>query len=203
MLNTFIDIAPPLPWTSLTASSAVAVRAATPFEASAMARIYNESLPPGAPADADAAPRNGERSLARSRLQRLTPELMSGWVTTHRQNGRPLWVAHAEGQTVGWLSLLGFSDRPGCTCAAEVAVYIAQDWQRQGVGRTLMEHALQEAPHWGIDRLMAFIWNDNMPSRKLFAQCGFGPWGALPGVVWAEGLDRDMLILGRQLQAAC
>lgn len=198
MLNISSDLAP-IPWADLPANTALNVRQGTPFDASIVARIYNDSLPAGAPAHADAATRIGGRLLASSRLQRLTPEQMVGWVTAHRQNGRPLWVAHTEGQAVGWLSLLGFSDRPACSCAAEVSVYVARGWQRQGVGRTLLEHAFREAPHWGIDRLMAFIWHDNMGSRRLFAQCGFGPWGALPGVVWAEGMGRDMLIVGRQL----
>jgi L-amino acid N-acyltransferase YncA len=198
MLNISSDIAP-IPWADLPANTALNVRQGTPFDASIVARIYNDSLPQGAPVHADAATRIGGRLLASSRLQRLTPEVMVGWVNAHRQNGRPLWMAHTEGQTVGWLSLLGFSDRPACGCAAEVSVYVARGWQRQGVGRTLLEHAFREAPHWGIDRLMAFIWHDNMGSRRLFAQTGFAPWGALPGVVWAEGMGRDMLIVGRQL----
>jgi L-amino acid N-acyltransferase YncA len=141
----------------------------------------------------------GGRLLAHSRLQTLTPDMMAGWMATHAHHRRPLWMAQAEGQTVGWLSLLGFSDRPACSCAAEVSIYIARGWQRQGVGRTLLEHALREAPQWGIDRLMAFIWHDNMGSRRLFAQCDFDPWGVLLGVVWAEGVGRDMHIVGRKL----
>lgn len=198
MLNISTDIAP-LPRADWPANTVLNVRQATPFDVAIVTRIYNESLPPGGAAHADASTRIGGRLLASSRLQRLTPEFMMSWVTAHRQGGRPLWVAHTEGQVVGWLSLLGFSDRPACSCAAEVAVYVARGWQRQGVGRTLLGHAFREAPHWGIDRLMAFIWHDNTGSRRLFAQCGFDPWGRLPGVVWAEGTGRDMLIVGRQL----
>lgn len=198
MLNTFTDLAP-FPWEDLAADSPVTVRAGTPFDASAVASIYNDSLPAGVPANADACARIGGRLLAHSRRQPLMPELMLSWVAAHQQSGRPLWVAHVEGRVVGWLSLLGFSDRPACTCAGEVSIYIAQEWQRHGVGRALVEHALKEAPQWGIDRLMAFIWHDNTGSRRLFETCGFEPWGALPGVVWAEGVVRDMLIVGRSL----
>lgn len=198
MLNTSTDIAP-FPWADLSASSALSVRPASPIDAPTVARIYNESLPAQGPSRTDANTRMGGRLLASSRLQALTPDMMAGWIAVHTHHRRPLWMAHAEGRAVGWLSLLGFSDRPACSCAAEVSIYIARDWQRQGVGRTLLEHALREAPQWGIDRLMAFIWHDNMGSRRLFAQCGFGPWGALPGVVWAEGTGRDMLIVGRQV----
>lgn len=201
MLNTSFQ-ATASTWANLLPVQPLAVRPATAFDAAAIARIYNESLPPGVSSPPDATTRIGGRRLAGSRMQLLTPDIMGGWITAHAQYGRPLWMAHADGQAVGWLSLFGFSERPACTCAAEVSIYITRGWQRRGVGRMLIEHALREAPLWDIDRLMAFIWNDNMPSRMLFAQCGFGPWGVLPGVVWAEGVGRDMLILGRPLQAA-
>lgn len=180
-------------------TAAFAVRPAVATDVAALTRIYNESLPEQTVVPVVDGVRIGGRLLATSRLSRLPDDGLSGWMTAHATNGRPLWLAHVGGEPVGWLSLLGFSDRPACTCAGEVAIYIARGWQGQGVGRTLVGHAMKEAPQWGIDRLMAFIWHDNMGSRRLFEKCGFEPWGTLPGVVWAEGVGRDMLIVGRSL----
>jgi L-amino acid N-acyltransferase YncA len=191
------DIAPVSPPPAR--SGGFVVRPAVASDAAAVTRIYNESLPVPAARGADAPARVNGRLLAASTLLPLSPEGLSEWMTAHRAHRRPLWVAHAGGEPVGWLSLLGFADRPGCTCAAEVAIYIARAWQRRGVGRSLLQHALREAPRWEIDRLMAFIWHDNAASRSLFAQHGFRTWGLLPGVVWVDARSRDMLILGREL----
>ena len=175
------------------------VRPAIAADVVAVTRIYNESLPAPAAQPEAAGAHVGGRLLAASRLPPLPDEGLSGWMGAHRTNGRPLWVAHAGGEPIGWLSLLGFSDRPACIYAGEVAIYIAQAWQGRGVGRRLLEHALREAPRWNIDRLMAFIWHDNAASVGLFRAHGFSAWGSLPGIVWAEGRSRDMLIFGRVL----
>ena len=166
----------------------------------AVTRNYNLSLPEQAAEPGAEDGRFFVRLPAAGRLPLLPEDGLAGWMVSHRANGRPLWVAHANGEPVGWLSLLGFSDRPACIYAGEVAIYIARAWQGRGVGRALLEHALRSAPQWHIDRLMAFIWHDNQASVGLFRALGFAPWGALPGVVWAEGRSRDMLIFGRVLE---
>lgn len=182
-------------------TAAVSIRPAIGDDLAAITRIYNDSLPEAAPIEQEAEAHAGGRRLAASRLVPFGDATLLQWMESHRQHRRPLWVAQANGETVGWLSLLGFSDRPACGCAAEIAVYVASGRCGQGIGRALLRHALREAPRWHIDRLMAFIWHDNTASRGLFRSQGFGAWGSLPGVVWAEGRSLDMLILGLELAA--
>jgi L-amino acid N-acyltransferase YncA len=182
-------------------AAAISIRPAIADDVAAITRIYNDSLPKAAPIDQEADGQVGGRRHAASRLFPFSEAALLPWMESHRRSHRPLWVAQANGQTVGWLSLLGFSDRPACGYASEIAVYIASDWCGQGVGRALLQHALREAPRWSVDRLMAFIWHDNIASRGLFRSQGFVAWGSLPGVVWAEGRSRDMLILGLELAA--
>lgn len=172
------------------------LRLAIPGDAAAIARIYNESLPEaGTPGRRPAAPLSTD-------LVPLSEDRLLGWLVQHRQCRRPLWVACAGHEVVGWLSLLGFSDRPGCGGAAEIAIYIARTWHRRGVGRYLLRRALREAPLWGLDRLMAFIWHDNTPSQSLFRGHGFTPWGALPGAVQVGEQRLNMLIFGHELSPA-
>lgn len=178
------------------ASSALSLRLAVPGDAAAIARIYNDSLP-----EARTPGRRAAAPLA-SDLVPLSEDRLLGWLVQHRQNRRPLWVACAGNEVVGWLSLLGFSDRPGCGGAAEIAIYIARAWHRRGVGRYLLRRALREAPLWGLDRLMAFIWHDNTPSQSLFRGHGFTPWGALPGAVQVGEQRLNMLIFGHELSPA-
>jgi len=170
------------------------LREAMPDDADAIARIYNASLPPHAAASAEPT-----RLLATSRLSHFDATTMRQWLGSHRERRRPVWVAEANGHAAGWLSLVGFSERPGCACTAEVSIYLAPEWQKRGLGTRLLRHAATQAPRWRIDRLLAFIWHDNAASCALFRSHGFAPWGSLPGAVWAEGSSRDMLILGREL----
>jgi L-amino acid N-acyltransferase YncA len=175
------------------AGGTLSLRLAVPGDAATIARIYNESLPeagtlgrrPAAPLATDLVPLSEDRLL--------------GWLVQHRQVRRPLWVACAGHEVVGWLSLLGFSDRPGCGGTAEIAVYIARAWHRRGVGRYLLRRALREAPLWGLDRLIAVIWHENVASQSLFRGHGFSPWGALPGVVRVGEQRLNMLIFGYEL----
>jgi len=178
------------------AGGTLSLRLAIPGDAAAIARIYNESLP-----EAGAAGRRLAVPLATD-LVPLSEDRLLGWLVQHRQSRRPLWVACAGPEVVGWLSLLGFSDRPGCGGAAEIAIYIARAWHRRGVGRYLVRRALREAPLWGVDRLTAFIWHDNVASQSLFRSLGFSPWGALPGVVRVGEQRLNMLIFGHELNPA-
>ena len=177
----------------------IAVRPAVADDIAAINRIYNESLPAqdAAPPPPDAT--LGGRLVGASRQMHLSDAQMLAWAAQHHGNGRPLWVAEAHGQVAGWLSLLGFSDRPNCTYAAEVAIYVERASQGRGVGHALLAHAVRDAPRWHVDRLMALIWHDNLASQALFRRHGFGAWGAMPGIVWADARSRDMLILGRIL----
>lgn len=204
-----IQSAPPAPSQEARALSWLALpevtyRRATRRDAPAIANIYNEALPgcslegSGARVPCEAA----HRPLALSRLHPIGEAQVLPWLALHETSGRPVWLAEIDGQTAGWLSLLGFSDRPGCACAAEIAVYVAKRWQGRGIGSGLLSVAQREAPALGLDRLMAFVWRDNARSLRLFDAHGFGIWGLLPGVLWVEGRSLSMVILGMELHGA-
>lgn len=192
-------VAPALAQAPARHAAPIAVRLAVADDIAAITRIYNESLPPQEHPGAAEGATLGGRLVAASRQSPLSEEAMLGWARQHHGNGRPLWMAQVGPRAVGWLSLLGFSDRPNCSCTAEVAIYVEHASRGTGVGRALLAHALREAPRWHVDRLLALIWHDNQASTGLFRAHGFAAWGSMPGVVWADARSRDMLILGRAL----
>jgi phosphinothricin acetyltransferase len=81
----------------------------------------------------------------------------------------------------------------------EVAVYVAPEFQRRAVAAALLDHAVQAAPALGIATLLAFVFGHNGASLALFRKAGFADWGALPRVAELDGVERDLLILGRRL----
>jgi GNAT superfamily N-acetyltransferase len=54
--------------------------------------------------------------------------------------------------------------------AAEVAVTVADDWQRRGLGSMLSEQLASEARRLGIRRFTATMAADNVPAHRLMAR---------------------------------
>ncbi len=146
--------------------------------------IYNEAIP-GRRATADTEPVSVESRLP--------------WFREHTPARRPLWVAEREGAIVGWLSFQDFYGRPAYGATAELSVYVSGAAQRGGVGRHLLARALERAPALGLTTLVGFIFAHNTPSVTLFERHGFARWGHLPRVARLDGIERDLLILGRRL----
>ncbi len=123
------------------------------------------------------------------------------WFEEFAATGRPLWVDvdPATGSVVGWLSLRSFYGRPAYQATVEIAVYVAPDRTRTGVARRLVAHALAAAPGLGLRTILAFVFGHNDPSIRLFEAFGFAGWGRLPAVAELDGVERDVLILGRRV----
>jgi phosphinothricin acetyltransferase len=149
--------------------------------------IYNAAIP-GRMATADTAAIGVEDRRA--------------WFGEHTAGNRPLWVAlDGAGNTIsGWLSFSSFYGRPAYHATAELSIYVAPEFKRAGIARTLLDNALAEAPQFGLRTLLGFIFAHNAPSVALFQRAGFTTWGHLPRVAELDGVERDLLILGMRLR---
>ncbi len=121
------------------------------------------------------------------------------WFDDHTANRRPLWVAESDGNIVGWLSYSDFYGRPAYGATAELSVYIHQDARGQGLGRYFVEAAMAHAPSIGVHTLLAFIFAHNTPSVRLFSLLEFSQWAHMPGVATLDGVERDLVILGKRV----
>lgn len=63
-----------------------------------------------------------------------------------------------------------------------------------------MEAAIARAPSLGLSTLLGFVFAHNEQSIRLCRKFGFDPWGHLPRVAVLDGVERDLLILGRRVQ---
>ena len=130
----------------------------------------------------------------------VTLESRVQWFEEHTPTFRPLWVVEVEGQIAGWLSFSSFYGRPAYNKTAELSVYVHQAFRRRGFGTYLLTQAVAEAPTFGMNTLMGFIFAHNEPSLRLFKEHGFSRWGELPRVAELDGVDRDVVIVGRRVQ---
>jgi phosphinothricin acetyltransferase len=121
------------------------------------------------------------------------------WFEEHSADSRPLWVAEADGRIAGWLSFSSFYGRPAYSKTAEVSVYVHEAHRKQGLGSYLLGEALARAPSLELDTLLGFIFGHNLPSLALFEKFGFERWGLLPKVAALDGIERDLVIVGRRV----
>jgi len=121
------------------------------------------------------------------------------WFEDHHPDVRPLWVIDAEGQVAAWLSFSSFYGRPAYSGTAELGVYVHADFRKRGLASYLLQQALTHAPSIGLNTLLGFIFGHNEPSLKLFEKFGFAKWGELPKVATLDGVERDLVIVGRRV----
>ena len=127
------------------------------------------------------------------------------WFDDHTPERRPLWVIHSADDTseapeiLGWMSYSNFYGRPAYSGTAEVSIYIAQTARGKGIGCYCLKEAISYAPNIAVHTLLGFIFGHNAPSLGLFKKFGFDTWANLPRVANLDGIERDLIILGKRV----
>src|SRR5438874_2866645 len=158
------------------------IRDAIEADLPAIVKIYNATVP---------------TRMVTAELEPTTVEARLPWFREHSPKQYPLWVAESNGRVIGWLDFKKFLPRCAYRGTAEISVYVDENFRRSGVGQRLLEQAIASAPSLGITALVGLIFGHNAPSLKLFERLGFDRWAFLPGVAQLDGVDRDLVIIGR------
>jgi phosphinothricin acetyltransferase len=149
----------------------------------AIVAIYNASIP---------------GRLATADLEPVSIESRRAWFDAHHSQ-RPIWVLEEAEQIVAWLSLQSFYGRPAYNATAEVSIYVSPTAQRRGLAKLLLKECLERASSLGLTTLLGFIFGHNAPSLALFEKHGFARWGTLPRIAVLDGVERDLVIVGRRV----
>lgn len=134
----------------------------------------------------------------------LTPVTVADrlpWFEAHQTRTRPLWVATVAGsnEIAAWLSFDTFYARAAYDGTVMLALYVAEGHRRTGLGRTLLQRALEAAPALRLHTVLGYIFGHNEPSLRLFEGNGFTRWGTFPRVAVLDGIERDLIVVGRRL----
>ena len=159
------------------------IRDAIAADLTAIVDIYNQSIP---------------TRIATADTEPITVADRLDWYHNHSDH-RPLWIAEKQSRTLGWLSFQDFYGRPAYQPTAEISIYVATEYQGQGVGSRLLAKAIAQSPQIQLTTLLAFIFAHNQPSLKLFTNHGFQQWGHLPDIATLDGIERSLIILGRKI----
>jgi L-amino acid N-acyltransferase YncA len=160
------------------------IRNAEFSELARIVEIYNSTVP-GRMVTADIEP--------------VSVESREKWFHEHSPSHRPLWVVEYQGEICAWLSFQSFYGRPAYNATAEVSIYIHENFRGMKLGKYLLHKAIDTCPKLQIKTLLGFIFSHNEPSVKLFTKLGFEKWAHLPNVVELDGIERDLIILGKRI----
>jgi L-amino acid N-acyltransferase YncA len=120
------------------------------------------------------------------------------WFEEHTEGHRPLWVMRVDGNIIAWLSFSSFHSRAAYDATAEISIYIDPAYRSKGVGSIFLEKAIEQCPGLGIRNIVALVFGHNEPSLALLRKFGFEQWGHLPGVALMDGIERDLVYMGRK-----
>lgn len=135
----------------------------------------------------------------------VTVASREAWFADHTPGRRPLWTIHDALNTsedppvIGWMSYSNFYGRPAYSGTAELSIYIDEAWRGKGLGKYCLEQAIAFAPEIQVHTLLGFIFGHNAPSLALFRKFGFDTWAHFPRVANLDGVERDLIILGKRV----
>jgi L-amino acid N-acyltransferase len=161
------------------------IRLVQPSDAPSLCEIYNHAVL-NSTATMDTEPRSLEAQLL--------------WIEKHDGNPFPAWVmVNEHDMVVGYASLSPYNPKPGYRTTAEVSVYVHFHHRAKGIGHSLLEHLLSEAPKYNFVTLISLITSDNQISLRLHHQLGFSIVGTLTQI--ARKFDKwvDVVILNHNL----
>jgi phosphinothricin acetyltransferase len=153
-------------------------RAATPADAGAITRIYNEGI---------------EDRLGTFETRLRTEADILGWF-----DGRhPVVVVESGGEVVAFASTSTYRPRECYSGIAEFSVYVARGRRGRGAGRAAMDALIDEATRAGVWKLVSRVFVENAASRRLLAAAGFREVGIYHQHAKLDGAWRDVVIVER------
>jgi L-amino acid N-acyltransferase len=166
---------------SASASQIYTVRAAERRDMPAIVGIYNWAI---------------NQTFATIDSEPLSQEEAAEWWETHAGHDVTL-VAEDEGDVVGWVRLLPWRQRG--FHIVEDLIYVDPIYQKKGVGRQLLTHAIEAARGSGCRTMVASVAADNAAGLRLHQALGFEAVGTVKHAAYKFGRWMDITLVQRSL----
>lgn len=110
-------------------------------------------------------------------------------------NHFPIWVVISDSIIIGWCSLGQFYPHQAYQFSAEISIYLAPGIQGRGYGKQILRFIDQQiTDNLDIKTVIAYVYENNLPSQKLFQKCGYQQCGVLPQISIIDGKLRTLKI---------
>lgn len=141
-----------------------------------------------------------EERFCTAHLSPVSMEERALWFSSHSSGRYPVYVFDEGEGLSGWLSLGPYrANRQALAHVAEVSYYVDNECRGRGIGSTLLQHAIDAAPAFGITVLVAILLSKNPASIALLEKFGFVRWGSMPGIAKIGTETADHLYMGLKL----
>ncbi len=157
-------------------------RLATPADAAAIARIYNQGIE--------------DRSATFEVRQRTEGEVRAWFDGKH-----PIVAVERDHQVVAFAATAQYRPRQCYAGIAEISVYVARNSRGIGAGKLALSGALKAAENAGYWKLVSRIFPENTVSRALVRSLGFREVGTYQKHARLDGTWRDVVIVERLIPA--
>src|SRR5438477_10002835 len=148
-------------------------RSATPADAAAIARIYNEGI---------------EERIATFETRPRTAADIEKWF----DGVHPIVVIEDEDEIIAFASTSMYRPRDCYAGIGEFSVYAARSARGRGVGRAAMEGLIAAAANAGFWKLVSRVFVENAASRGLLRNVGFREVGVYEKHGRLNGVWRDV-----------
>ena len=155
-------------------------RAATPADAAAIARIYNDGI--------------DERVATFETRHRAAADVERWFDGRH-----PIVVVEDDGGVLAFASTSDYRPRDCYAGIAEFSVYAARAARGRGGGRIAMIALIDAARAAGFWKLVSRVFPENDASRGLLRSVGFREVGRYERHAQLDGVWRDVVIVERRL----
>ncbi len=157
-------------------------RPATPEDAAAIARIYNEGIE--------------DRTATFEVRPRSAAEVLAWFDGAH-----PVVVVEDEGGVVAFAATFPYRPRECYAGIAEASVYVARAARGRGAGRLALAALLEAAEKAGFWKLVSRVFPRNKASRRLIRALGFREVGVYEKHARLDGYWRDVIVVERLIPA--
>ncbi len=155
-------------------------RSATPDDAAAIARIYNDGI-------AD--------RIATFETKPRTADDIGDWF----DGIHPIVVVEDYGQVIAFASTSTYRPRECYNGIAEFSVYVAREARGRGAGKLALVKLIEIAEQAGFWKLVSRIFPENQNSLKLVSSLGFREVGIYKNHGQLDGVWRDVVIVEKLL----
>jgi L-amino acid N-acyltransferase YncA len=131
----------------------------------------------------------------------VTVESRIAWFNAHDPKFRPLWMVMHGNHNIGWVSYQWFYGRPAYNGTAELSIYLDEKIRGKGYGEEILRYAMNSCEQLKIKTLLGYIFAHNTPSLNLFRKLGFTDWGHFPRIAVLDGVERDLIIVGKRINS--